>query len=50
MFSIPVMAGVTWSALFGTLETLVQVDELKIDDYSLTQSSLETVFLAFAQN
>ncbi|KAK7086050.1 ATP-binding cassette sub- A member 3 [Halocaridina rubra] len=39
--------GLTWSYVFGTLERNRQ--ELAIDDYSVTQTTLERVFLSFTR-
>lgn len=48
MFQLPPSTETTWSGLFAQVERLTNDKSLHIEDYSLTQSSLEQVFLAFA--
>ncbi|CAI4229028.1 unnamed protein product [Auanema sp. JU1783] len=46
-FELPRVAGVTWSSLFGSLERISE--RLNFDDYSLSQTTLEQVFLEFSR-
>ena len=48
VITIPWSADFGWQHLFGQMETLYS--ELDIEDYSITQSSLEQIFLAFTDS
>lgn len=45
-FYIP-LTGVKWSRIFGLMES--NRDELNVEDYSVSQTTLEEIFLEFAK-
>ncbi|KAJ1365622.1 hypothetical protein KIN20_026006 [Parelaphostrongylus tenuis] len=47
-YELPKQRGTTWSGLFDKLEELIK--EFDFEDYSLSQTTLEQVFLAFSRN
>lgn len=41
------LQGIKWSEIFGLIER--NRNDLNLDDYSITQTTLEEIFLEFAQ-